>query len=120
MQSDFATKRRLPVLRRFDAKIARGVQQMQRAKHADRKQETRRKIMIGEAAMRAGASHLPLDEIEAVLAHYVETGGSKELQSFVEQYDEPAPTASDEGGSEAARRGGAEIEPMEMAESVLQ
>ena len=41
---------------------------MQRAKHADRKQRTRMKILIGDAAMRAGASHLPVEEIEAVLA----------------------------------------------------
>ena len=54
---------------------------MQRAKHADRKRETRTKIMIGEAAMRVGAAHLLVEEIEAVLAHYVETGGSKELQA---------------------------------------
>ncbi|WP_299733439.1 hypothetical protein [uncultured Tateyamaria sp.] len=58
---------------------------MQRAKHADRKQETRRKILIGEAAMRAAASHLPVEEIEAVLAHYVETGGTKELTDFVRE-----------------------------------
>ena len=34
---------------------------MQRAKHAERKQETRTKIMIGEAAMCVGASHLPVE-----------------------------------------------------------
>ena len=93
---------------------------MQRAKHADRKRETRTKIMIGQAALRAGASQMPVDEIEAVLAHFAVTGGSKELQSFIKQYDGPAPTASDAGGSAAARRGGAEIEPMDRAKSVLQ
>lgn len=93
---------------------------MQRAKHADRKQETRTKILIGGAAMRAGGSHLPVDEIEAVLAHYVQTGGSKELQAFIKRYDGPASTASDEDGSEAASRGGAEIEALDLTESVLQ
>ena len=58
---------------------------MQRAKHADRKQETRTKILIGEAAMRAGAFAMPVEVIEAVLTHSVETGGSKELQAFVTQ-----------------------------------
>ncbi|WP_299592648.1 hypothetical protein [uncultured Tateyamaria sp.] len=88
---------------------------MQRAKHADRKQETRRKILIGEAAMRAGASHLPLDELEAVLAHYVKAGGSKELQSFVAAYSTLA-----KGGSEANRRGDVESGPMVRSESMLQ
>lgn len=88
---------------------------MQRAKHADRKQETRRKILDGEAAMRASASQLPTDEIEAVLAHYVETGGSKELQSFIARYSSLA-----KGGSEATRRGDVELEPMVRSESVLQ
>ncbi len=88
---------------------------MQRAKHADRKLETRRKILIGEAVMRAGAAHLPDGEIEAVLAYYVETGGSKELQSFVAAY-----STSAKGGSEATRRGDVEIEPMVRSESVLQ
>ncbi|MGH1416272.1 MAG: hypothetical protein ACRBB0_22480 [Pelagimonas sp.] len=88
---------------------------MQRAKHADRKQGTRRKVLIGEAAMRAGASAMPLDEIEAVLAHYVNTGGSKELQSFVAAHSSLA-----KGGSEATGRGDVEIEPMVRSESVLQ
>lgn len=83
---------------------------MQRAKHADRKQETRAKIMIGEAAMRAGASHLPVEEIEGVLAHYVETGGNKELQAFVTRRTNSLIKQSANGGSEATRRGGAEIE----------
>lgn len=98
---------------------------MQRAKHADRKQETRTKIMIGEAAMRVGAFALPVEEIEAVLAHYVETGGSKELQTFIKQYtrsaiNRSAPEGTAKGVSEATRRGGAEIEPMDRAKSVLQ
>lgn len=88
---------------------------MQRAKHADRKQETRRKILIGEAALRAGAPQMPVEEIEAVLAHYVRTGGSDALKAFVVDYQSSA-----NGGSEADRRGGAEIEPMAMSESVLQ
>lgn len=103
---------------------------MQRAKHADRKQETRRKILIGEAAMRAGAAHLPVDEIEAVLAHYVETGGSKELTDFVRERlasanrpstspDQPAEKTA-KGGSEATRRGGAGIDPMVCSDSLLQ
>ncbi|WP_282048112.1 hypothetical protein [Sulfitobacter mediterraneus] len=88
---------------------------MQRAKHADRKQETRTKIMIGQAALRAGAFAMPVDEIEAVLAHYVRTGGSDALKAFVVDYQRSA-----NGGSEAARRGGAEIEPIAMSERVLQ
>ncbi len=93
---------------------------MQRAKHADRKQETRTKIMIGEAAMRAGAFSMPVEEIEAVLAHYVETGGSKELQAFVTQRTASTIKQSANGGSEATRRGDAEIETMDRAKSVLQ
>ncbi len=88
---------------------------MQRAKHAGRKQETRRKILIGEAAMRAGARHLPVDEVEAVLAHYVATGGSKELQSLVAGL-----STSANGGSEATHRGDVELESMARSESALQ
>ncbi|HDZ80302.1 MAG TPA: hypothetical protein ENH56_03530 [Roseobacter sp.] len=93
---------------------------MQRAKHADRKQETRTKIMIGEAAMRVGAAHLPVEEIEAVLAHYVETGGSKELQAFVTQRSSSSIKRLANGSSEASCRGDAEIETMDRAKSVLQ
>lgn len=98
---------------------------MQHAKHADRKQETRTKIMIGEAAQRVGAFAMPVEEIEAVLAYYVETGGSKELQAFVKQRSRMetnrlAPEETDKGGCEATRRGGAEIKPCERSESVLQ
>lgn len=88
---------------------------MQRAKHAERKQETRTKILIGAAAMRAGALHLPLEEIEAVLAHYVETGGSMELQAFVKTYERSA-----HGGSGATRRGDAKVETLDRTEDVFQ
>ena len=93
---------------------------MQRAKHANRKQETRTKIMIGEAAMRAGAAHFPVEEIEAVLAHYVETGGSKELQAFVTQRTNSSSKQSANGGSEATRRGDVGIEVSDRSESVPQ
>lgn len=98
---------------------------MQRAKHAERKQETRTKIMIGEAAQRVGAFAMPVEEIEAVLAHYVETGGGKELQTFIKRYSSSVTNRSDpnrtaKGGSEATRRGGAEIKPRERSESVFQ
>lgn len=98
---------------------------MQRAKHAERKQETRTKIMIGEAAMRVGALAMPVEEIEAVLAHYVETGGGKELRTYIKRYTRSAsnrstPEGTAKGGSEAIRRGGAEIEAMDRAKSVLQ
>lgn len=56
---------------------------MQRAKHADRKKQTRIKILIGEVATRAGAVHLAPEEIEAVLAHYVATGGEPALKAYV-------------------------------------
>jgi len=85
---------------------------MQRAKHADRKQQTRIKILIGEAAMRAGASHLPVAEIEAVLAHYVETGGGTVHQAFV--IDQ---TGSANDGSAATRRGGVEVEGLDKTSS---
>ena len=85
---------------------------MQRAKHADRKQQTRTKILIGEAVMRAGASHLPVGEIEAVLAHYVETGGSEALQAVIRNQ-----TGSANGGSAATRRGDVEIERSDEAGS---
>jgi len=93
---------------------------MQRAKHANRKQETRTKIMIGEAAMRAGAAHLPVEEIEAVLAYYVETGGSKKLQAFVMQRTTSLIKKLANGGSEATRRGDLGIEVSDRSESVPQ
>ena len=92
---------------------------MQRAKHADRKRATRAKIMIGEAAMRVGAFAVPVEEIEAVLAHYVETGGSKELQTFVTQRTNSSIKQLANGSSEAPCRGDAEIETMDSAKSVL-
>ena len=76
--------------------------------------------MIGEAAMRAGAAHFPVEEIEAVLAHYVETGGSKELQAFVTQRTNSPIKQSANGSSEASCRGDAEIETMDRAKSVPQ
>lgn len=93
---------------------------MQRAKHEDRKQETRTKILIGEAAMRAGAFAMPVEVIEAVLAHYVEKGGSKELQAFVTQRTSSSIKQLANGSSEASCRGDAEIETMDRAKSVLQ
>lgn len=93
---------------------------MQRAKHADRKQETRAKIMIGEAAMRAGAFAMPVEVIEAVLAHYVETGGSKELQAFVTQRANSPIKQSANGGSEATRRGDVGIGVSDSSQSVPQ
>lgn len=77
---------------------------MQRAKHATRKKQTRTRIMIGEAAERAGAIQLAPEEIEAVLAHYVETGGEPALKAFVSAY-RPARSESEDGGSAASRRG---------------
>ena len=59
---------------------------MQRAKHADRKQRTRALILIGAAADRAGAAHLDPAEIEAVLAHYVATGGEHALRTAVARH----------------------------------
>lgn len=56
---------------------------MQRAKHAERKRQTRLKILIGEAAERARALDLDPEEIEAVLAHYIETAGEPGLKAFV-------------------------------------
>lgn len=56
---------------------------MQRAKHADSKRRTQALILIGAAADRAGADHLTLEEIEAVLAHYIVTGGEPKLKAFV-------------------------------------
>jgi len=93
---------------------------MQRAKHADRKQETRTKILIGEAAMRAGAFAMPVEVIEAVLVHYVITGGSKELQGFVTQRANSPIKQLANGSSEASCRGDAKIETMDRAKSVLQ
>ncbi|MDA8587228.1 hypothetical protein N9L47_13365 [Rhodobacteraceae bacterium] len=76
---------------------------MQRAKHADRKRRTRALILIGVAAERAKATHLDPEEVEAVLTHYVRTGGEPELKTFVAKriskdvQDLP-------GGSEATRQ----------------
>ena len=93
---------------------------MRRAKHADRKQETRTKILIGEAAMRVGAFAMPVEVIEAVLAHYIETGGSKELQAFVPQRTNSPIKQLANGSSEASCRGDAKIETMDRAKSVPQ
>lgn len=93
---------------------------MQRAKHADRKQRTRIKILIGEAVMRAGASHLPVGEIEAVLAHYVETGGGEAFQAFVRDRTGSATAETKPGGSAATRRGDVEVETLNRFESAQQ
>ncbi len=91
---------------------------MQRARHADRKRQTRTKILIGEAAERAGASHLALEEIEAVLAHYVETGGDPALRAFVSSRLR-TPAQGDDGGSAATRRGDKTHTVVNKIESVL-
>jgi hypothetical protein len=77
---------------------------MQRAKHAQRKKQTRIKILIGEAAERAGAVDVAPELIEAVLAHYVQTGGEPALNAFVASRIHHMPQ-SDDGGSAATRRG---------------
>lgn len=56
---------------------------MQRAKHADRKRRTRTLILIGAAAERAEATHLDPQVLEAVLTHYVRTGGEPQLNAFI-------------------------------------
>ena len=76
---------------------------MQRAKHVERKRRTRALILIGAAAERAGADHLAPDEIEAVLAHYIETGGETKLKAFVAKRLSSV-TQDHEGGSVASRR----------------
>lgn len=86
---------------------------MQRAKHADRKQQTRVKILIGEAVLRAGAAHVPVDEIEAVLAHYVETGGSDRLKAFVKDRTGRATPVTKPGGSAATRQGDVYVERLD-------
>ncbi len=77
---------------------------MQRAKHLDRKKQTRVKILVGEAAERAGAIDLAPELIEAVLAHYVQTGGEPALNAFVASRIHHVPQSED-GGSAAPRRG---------------
>ena len=76
---------------------------MQRAKHADRKRRTRTLILIGAAAERAGADHIAPEEIEAVLVHYMETGGEAKLKTFVTKRLS-AVTEDHEGGNAASRR----------------
>lgn len=44
---------------------------MQRAKHADRRKTTRRRLELGEAVENAGAGHLSTDEITRVLSEHV-------------------------------------------------
>lgn len=100
--TDFAASLRLLELRTLDASIAKGEQLMQRTKHADRKRRTRALILIGAAAERAGADHLAPEEIEAVLAHYVETGGERKLKAFISSRVSSAP--EDRAGGSAASR----------------
>ncbi|WP_113913477.1 hypothetical protein [Roseovarius dicentrarchi] len=88
---------------------------MQRVKHADRKLQTRVKIVIGEAVVRAGASHLPVEEIEAVLANYVQTGGTDALRAFVKDHARPA-----NGGSAATPRDDVEVESLDQSEGTQQ
>ena len=76
---------------------------MQRAKHADRKKRTRSLILNGAAAERAGADHITPDEIEAGLAHYVETGGEPKLKIFVTKRLSDV-SRDHEGGNAASRQ----------------
>ena len=59
---------------------------MQRVRHAERRQDTRRKILIGAAVIRAGAGHLSLNEIATVLHHYIQTGGEPQLRAHVARH----------------------------------
>jgi len=60
---------------------------MQRAKHAERKQRTRRLILIGAAAERAGAAGIDPMVIEIVLRHFIETGGEPRLKAAVNAHE---------------------------------
>lgn len=44
---------------------------MQRVKHADRRMETRNKIVLGGLVIKAGAGDLPEEELVAVLSGYM-------------------------------------------------
>ncbi len=45
---------------------------MQRVKNADRRMETRNKIVLGGLVIKAGAGDLPEEELVAVLSDYME------------------------------------------------
>jgi len=81
---------------------------MQRAKHAERKRLTRVKILIGDAVERAQALDVAPEEIEAVLAHYVVTGGEPALRAFVST--RLRTNLPNEGSGGAATRRGAVFE----------
>lgn len=99
MPTDFAARPVLQRLRELDAQIAKRDQLMQRAKFSDRKQRTRKLILIGAAVERAGADDLDPDEIAAVLAHYIASGGEAGLKAHVVRELRQA-----KGGSAATRR----------------
>ena len=68
---DFTDRPKFPKLKRIDQKIARQDQAMQRVKHADRRMETRNKIVLGGLVIKAGAGDLPEEELVAVLSGYM-------------------------------------------------
>lgn len=71
MRSDFANSKSHPLLRLIDARLNQSEQDMQRAKHANRRKETRQRLALGEAVEAAGAAHLNRDEIIAALARHM-------------------------------------------------
>jgi hypothetical protein len=48
---------------------------MQRAKHAQRRKETRRRLELGEAVEASGAGHLSREEIITILTNYLGVTG---------------------------------------------
>lgn len=58
----------MPLLRAIDSKLKKAEQDMQRVKHAERRQQTRRRVELGEAVEEAGAAHLSRDEIIRLLS----------------------------------------------------
>lgn len=59
---------------------------MQRVKNADRRLDTRAKIILGGLVLKAGAGDLSEDELLAVLRHYMEQGPEPGLKAFVQKH----------------------------------
>jgi len=74
----------------MDQQLRKLEQQMQRAKHADRRKTTRQRLELGDAVEAAGAAHLTRDELITALHAYMR----REAGPASERTPEPSRDAS--------------------------
>lgn len=97
MQTDFKTHPKPRLLHQLDVQIKRGEQQMQRAKHAERRLATRRRLELGAAVEDAGAGHLSRADLIAILRGHLDGQAPESVDEAAPHALETTPVAVREG-----------------------